>query len=355
MRVFITGICGFVGSSLALALMDHRPDVSVIGVDNFIRPGSEANRLRLKRVGIQVLHADVRLPSDFESLPPSDWVIDAAANPSVLAGVDGRSSSRQVVEHNLMGTVNVLEYCKAAKAGLILLSTSRVYSMSDLAGVPLVVRGRRFVVDETVPLPAGVSATGIREEFSTCTPVSLYGSTKLASETLALEYGAAFGFPVWINRCGVLAGAGQMGTAEQGIFSYWLHAYARRRPLRYIGFDGMGHQVRDVFHPADLAQLILRQMAADHLGPRLFNVGGGRDNAMSLAELSEWCRDRFGAHSVDCDPRPRPFDIPWAVMDATRAATCFAWRPRKLLPDILDEIAAHLDENPDWLERTATS
>jgi len=69
-------------------------------------------------------------------------------------------------------------------------------------------------------------------------PLSLYGSTKLASETLALEYGAAYGFPVWINRCGVLAGAGQFGTAKQGIFLFWLHAWHSRRPLRYIGFGG---------------------------------------------------------------------------------------------------------------------
>ncbi len=55
----------------------------------------------------------------------------------------------------------------------------------------------------------------------------MYGSTKLASEIVALEYGEAFGFPVWINRCGVLAGAGQFGTPDQGIFSYWINAHLR--------------------------------------------------------------------------------------------------------------------------------
>jgi CDP-paratose 2-epimerase len=353
MKILITGICGFVGSSLAVALREQSSGLSVTGVDNFIRPGSEKNRLRLKRLGIHVVHADIRLPSDFETLTPVDWIIDAAANPSVLAGVDGRSSSRQVVEHNLIGTINVLEYCKAAHAGLILLSTSRVYSVLALADLPLVIRGKRFSLDETRPLPPGVSAAGIQEEFSTTAPVSLYGSTKLASEALAVEYGATFGFPVWINRCGVLAGAGQMGTAEQGIFSYWLHAYARRRPLRYLGFDGAGHQVRDAFHPADLAHLVLTQMAADDAGPRLFNLGGGADNAMSLAELTDWCRDRFGGHSVAGDPQPRPFDLPWVVMDSARVTTCFGWRPRRSLPTILEEIAGQLEQDPDWLERTA--
>lgn len=47
---------------------------------------------------------------------------------------------------------------------------------------------------------------------------------------MALEYGAAFDFPVWITRCGVLAGAGQFGTPDQGIFAYWINAHLRRRP-----------------------------------------------------------------------------------------------------------------------------
>jgi CDP-paratose 2-epimerase len=298
----------------------------------------------------------VRQPSDFESLPAVDWVLDAAANPSVLAGVDGRSSSRQLVEHNLLGTVNLLEYCKQRSAGLILLSSSRVYSVSALASLPLRVSGKRFVIDESRPLPAGFSARGVSEDFSTQAPVSLYGSTKLASEMLALEYGATFGFPVWINRCGVLAGAGQMGTAEQGIFSYWIHSCARKRPLRYIGFEGLGYQLRDAFHPVDLTALLYRQMNdPDKPGARLFNLGGGPGNSMSLAELTDWCCQRFGDHSVEPDLRPRPFDIPWLVMDFTQAGEHFGWKPRRLLPQVLDEIAVHAEQNPDWLRVTAST
>jgi CDP-paratose 2-epimerase len=355
MKVLITGACGFVGSSVASALREMDEGISIIGVDNFIRPGSETNRLKLTRMGVRILHGDVRQASDFESLPAADWVLDAAANPSVLAGVDGRSSSRQLVEHNLWGTVNLLEYCKQRSAGLILLSSSRVYSVRALCSLPLKISGQKFALDESRPLPSGLSPAGIGEEFSTEAPISLYGSTKLASETLALEYGATFGFPVWINRCGVLAGAGQMGTAEQGIFSYWLHSFARKQPLRYIGFEGLGHQVRDAFHPADLTALLYRQMYEAGNAGGLFNVGGGPGNSMSLAELTDWCCQRFGRHAVEADLRPRPFDIPWFVMDSAQAASRFDWKPRKLLPEILDDIAVHAEQNPDWLRITASS
>src|SRR5258708_38276695 len=118
MKLLITGICGFVGNALANWFQD-RKSCQVIGIDNFVRPGSETNRAALRSRGITVLHGDVRSTSDFENLPAVDWVIDAAANPSVLAGIDNRSSSRQVIEHNLYGTVNLLEYCRRAKAGLV--------------------------------------------------------------------------------------------------------------------------------------------------------------------------------------------------------------------------------------------
>ena len=60
-------------------------------------------------------------------------------------------------------------------------------------------------------------------------------------------------------------------------------------------------------------------------------------------------------NAVDPDPTPRPFDIPWFVMDSAQAAAHFDWRPRKLLPQILDDIAVHAEQNPDWLRITASS
>jgi len=352
MKLLITGICGFTGERLAHALRERIEGLEILGLDNLSRPGSETNRDRLRRTGVRFFHADVRQPSDLEPLPPVDWVIEAAANPSVLAGVDGRSSSRQLLEHNLLGTVNTLEYARRSGAGFILLSTSRVYSIPALASIPVVERDGAFAIDPTQPTPAGASEQGVSEDFSTAPPVSLYGATKLASETLALEYGATFGFPVWINRCGVLAGAGQFGTAEQGIFSYWLHAHAARRPLRYIGFGGHGWQVRDAFHPNDLASLLALQIRRGAPTARaIHNAGGGPENSMSLAQLTAWCDARFGPFAPEPDHTPRRFDIPWLVMDSARVRQEFAWSPEIRLEAILEEIARHVRDNPRWLDR----
>ena len=187
--------------------------------------------------------------------------------------------------------------------------------------------------------------------FPTTPPLSLYGSSKLASAIMALEYGVAFQIPVQINRCGVFAGAGQFGKADQGIFSYWIHSYCKRRPLKYTGFGGSGHQVRDCLHPKDLIPLLLKQMRSPVArSGQPINIGGGIENSLSLAQLSEWCADRFGRHSVEREPQERHFDVPWLVLSAAAAKDIWDWHPVTGLDNILDEIASHARKNPEWLD-----
>ena len=130
MRILITGICGFVGSTLARGLREGWPHWEIVGLDNLVRAGSEMNRSGLRERGIKLYHGDVRNPSDLETLPRCDWIIEAAANPSVLAGVDGKTSSRQLIEHNLIGTINRIELLNKWRCGFTIHAV-------DIAGLDL--------------------------------------------------------------------------------------------------------------------------------------------------------------------------------------------------------------------------
>ena len=243
--LLITGGCGFVGSRIAKSLLRGGelsqqtgvapPRITVL--DSFIRSGSERNRPILECLGVEVVEGDLRDRSLIDSLPACDWVIDCAANPSVLAGLSPQSSSLELVDHNLGGTIHLLEYCKRHRAGLVLVSTSRIYSAGRLSAIPHRVRDSKIDVDWSQVMSdgqfTGLTEAGIGESFSVEPPLSLYGTTKLASEWLAMEYANAFGFPVWIDRCGVLAGAGQFGKADQGIVAYWMHRYLYGHPLKF--------------------------------------------------------------------------------------------------------------------------
>jgi CDP-paratose 2-epimerase len=343
MRVLITGICGFAGSTLARSLLQHREGLSLAGIDNLSRAGSETNLDPLRSLGCRIQVADLRDPRVLEEHPPADWLIDAAANPSVLAGLSASSSSRELMDTNLVSTLPMLEFCRRHRATFTLLSTSRVYGIRPLREIPLAVRSGAFHPVSTAP----DLAHGIPESFP----------SKLCSETLALEYGEAFEFPVWINRCGVLAGAGQFGRADQGIFSYWIHRWAARQPLRYLGFGGLGHQVRDCLHPRELTPLLLRQWDAGRSGsaasrpPAILNVSGGAPSATSLCELSAWCAEKFGPHPVESDPSERPFDLPWVVLDSALARSVWNWYPSQSRAELFEEIAAHALRHPLWWQQ----
>lgn len=350
MRLFITGICGFVGSTLAKYIKKKHPEIEIFGIDNFIRSGSWTNLNTLQDLGITVYRGDIRSSSDIEIIPKADFLIDAAANPSVLAGVDGKTSSRQLIEHNLGGTINLLEYCKKHQAGFILLSTSRVYTIPGLSSLKMKENNDAFMPLEEQDFPVGITSKGVNEMYSTTPPVSLYGSTKVTSEHLALEYGETFNFPVWINRCGVLAGAGQFGHPAQGIFAFWIHSFRENRPLKYIGFGGSGYQVRDCLHPHDLADLLLLQMKEPNNSnkPKTVNVSGGIENSMSLAQLTTWCEQNIGENELEQTNTERQFDIPWMVLDSSKAKEIWGWTPKLSIENILKDISAFSKKHPGW-------
>jgi CDP-paratose 2-epimerase len=214
-----------------------------------------------------------------------------------------------------------------------------------------------FLPDPDQEFPVGVSINGISEGYSTDPPVSLYGSTKVTSEHLALEYGSTFGFPVWINRCGVMAGAGQFGHPAQGILAYWIHSFREGKPLQYIGFGGNGYQVRDCLHPRDLVHLFKKQFAADQRSldqntetrSRIYNLSGGTTNSISLLNLSAWCERRYGMNAISRVPDSRQFDIPWVVLDSSQANRERGWSATIKLEEILQEIADFADRESDWL------
>lgn len=332
----MTGGAGFVGSRVALDFVERGADV--VALDNLRRRGGETNLPRLAEAGVRFHHGDVRQPADLEDLPGDfDVVVDAAAEPSVLAGLDG--SPRYVIDANLLGTVNLLEFCRRRAEALLFLSTSRVYSMEPLRGLAYREGATRFELEAAQAVP-GVGPEGISEAFPTDTARSLYGTSKLASEMLVQEYGALYGLRAVITRFGVITGAGQFGKAEQGVFAMWAANHVLDLPLRYIGFGGEGKQVRDLLHPSDLLALLHLQLEAiDRCSGRTFNAGGGRAISVSLLELTDLCRAASGREvAIGSDPRTSPVDVPLYLTDHARATAELGWRPTVTPAEIVEEI-----------------
>ncbi|HAZ14439.1 MAG: hypothetical protein A2X86_00080 [Bdellovibrionales bacterium GWA2_49_15] len=349
--ILITGGAGFVGSSLAKLYKQTFPGIKVVAFDNLRRRGSEKNLKIFQDLGIDFVHGDVRQLDDLLDIDQEfDLLIEASAEPSVLAGVDGKGT-RYLVQTNLMGTLNCLDFAKTHCKKVIFLSSSRVYSIDALRAVPLKEEETRLEVDSSKIKQTGLSHQGIDHQFSTQDFRSLYGTTKLASELFVEEYVRNFGMKIMINRCGVIAGPGQFGKVDQGVFTMWVARHLFKKSLKYIGFNGTGKQVRDLLHIKDLFDLLQLQVPSlDKHNFGLYNVGGGRVSHTSLLEYTKICQ-RLSGNTIDIaqDKQTTSVDIPWYISDNTKATHTFNWVPKRSAEVLAQDIFLWLKENENEL------
>jgi CDP-paratose 2-epimerase len=345
MKILITGGAGFVGSSLAKLYKENHPNYEITIFDNLKRRGSEINLPVFKKMGVNFFHGDIRNQSDLEDITSNfDFILEASAEPSVHAGTGGQSP-RYLLDTNLNGTLNCLEFARKKTGGMIFLSTSRVYSIPAIKQIQLQEALSRLEVSNEQLVP-GISKNGISEMFPTVGSGfrSLYGTTKLASELFIEEYAQNFGFKAIINRSGVIAGKGQFGKTDQGIFTLWVARHIFKGKLSYTGFGGLGKQVRDILHPKDLFSLLEKQIQSiSEWDGSVYNIGGGHSGSVSLLEYTKFCEEVTGNKiEIGSNPETALVDIPYYVSDSKKASDKFQWeikiKPKQIVQEISDWI-----------------
>jgi CDP-paratose 2-epimerase len=290
------------------------------------------------------VHGDIRCREDVDAWPPFDLLIDCSAEPSVQAGLHG--SPLPLVENNLTGTIHCMEAARRQNAAFLFLSTSRVYPIPRLNGLACRETATRFEWTAAEQIP-GFSAYGVAEDFPLAGPRSFYGATKLAGELLLAEFAYSYGLPVLVNRCGIVTGPWQMGKVDQGVVTLWVARHVFGSPLRYIGFEGHGKQVRDMLHVEDLFELLVAQMGdLARWDGRVYNVGGGSEISASLAELTELCRQTTGRTiPIGSEPATSPVDLRIYLTDSRHAATEFSWRPWRRVETIVEDVHTWIRNN----------
>jgi CDP-paratose 2-epimerase len=302
----VTGSTGLAGSE-AVAFLDER-GWRVTGLDNNMRArffGSNGdttpNLERLQRDTRRYDHrdVDVRDRAAVERIVAEvrpDLIFHCAAQPSHELASERPFDDFEI---NATGTLNLLEAARehCPEAPFVFMSTNKVYGDAPNE-LELVELETRYDYADPARL-AGIDET-MRIDRSTH---SLFGASKAAADLLVQEYGRYFGMPTCCFRCGCLTGPHHLATELHGFLAYLARATRDGVPYQIYGYKGK--QVRDNIHAFDVCTAMMEFASAPRAGA-VYNLGGGRENSVSLLEAIGVIESIFG----------RPLE--WSYVDRPR-------------------------------------
>ena len=287
MKLLVTGGAGFIGSHL-LQLLAKRVDIDTVVYDDL----SSGLREHVPE-NIRFVHGDVREPflRSVFAVERFDAVIHLAAQTMVPYSLEHPDADCDI---NLLGLINVLEYCRRYGVKHISFSSSAaVYG--DNPNIPL-------------------------RETEAPLPTSFYGLTKFASEHYLRLYHDLYGIDATALRFANVYGERQGAGGEGGVVSIFCRLLAQGQGVTVFG---NGEQTRDFVYAGDIAEALLRSVQLD--GYHIINVSTRQET--SLNQLLAAFRKAAGRDFAVKYAQAREGDIFRSVLDNTRCRELLGFSP----------------------------
>jgi UDP-glucose 4-epimerase/UDP-glucuronate 4-epimerase len=264
MATLVTGGCGFIGLSIAERLIATGEQVVLFDRN----PAAPDLLARPELAGAALITGDVRNAADIDRALDMDIdhiIHTAAVTPNQQREHD---QAREIIDINVLGTVNVME--RASQRASIL----RVTSLSSVA-----------VYGFSAPRPSGM----LEEDISPPAPAALYGITKLAAEQTALRMGHLHDMDIRIVRLGPVFGPWEIQTGVRDALSPHYQILQAALAGQLISLSRV--MTGDWVYSRDAADGIVKVSQTAKLNHNIYHVGG-RD----LTDLAQWCK--IVAHAV---------------------------------------------------------
>lgn len=294
----ITGGAGFIGSHVAARMLRQGHRVTVL--DN-LSTGSRDNVEAARREGgdggaeLRLLEGSVTDPGAVAAaFAGVDGAVHLAALPSVVRSVEEPLESH---EHNVTGTVNVLDQARRRGVRVVYAGSSSAYGDQD--------------------------AQLKHEELREC-PLSPYAASKLAGELYARSFAAVYGASIVVTRFFNVYGPRQVPDSPySGVIAAFCFALLQGRRPRV---DGDGLQTRDFTYVGDVARGALRALERE-LPPGCHTVnlaGGGNHSILDALTILQRCA------GSDVEPSRAPAragDVRHSQADVTRLRALLDYVP----------------------------
>jgi UDP-glucose 4-epimerase len=310
--VLITGIAGFIGSSIARALVNE--GATVRGIDN-LSSGSPANLEGIRKL-IDFTHADI-LDNDAvrTAMKGVDYVFHEAAIPSVPKSVNDPVGTN---DPNLTGTLHVLEAARQAGVKRLL------YAASSAA------YGDNPVLPKT--------------EAMLPEPISPYAVQKVAGEHYLASYYKVYGLETVALRYFNVFGPRQDPSSQySGVLARFISLMlAGQAPTIY----GDGLTSRDFVYIDNVvsANLLAAKAPAEKVAGRIFNVATGR--RVTLLDAFEEIKRITSFHGNVKHEAERNGDIKHSGADISAAQSAFGYK-------VIAELGYGLEQTIAWARETA--
>jgi CDP-paratose 2-epimerase len=343
--ILIFGGAGFIGANWAEWLLKNS-EAKIHVFDNLSRPGVRHNLNALEKLAgrskrLQITIADVRDADVVErAVRHATEIYHFAAQVAVTTSV---ADPRLDFDVNLLGTFNVLEAARKSNNHPFVLFTSsnKVYGNANSGEVwPEATR-------------YGCSSAEGTDESQPLNFHSPYGCSKGAADQYVRDYARIYGLNTAVLRMSCIAGPRQFGNEDQGWVAHFLYSALAGAPVTIYG-DGL--QVRDVLDISDLVRAFdaVRQLAPSSEG-RVYNVGGGVGNTVSLLELATLIEHNIGRKLHTNFEAIRPGDQAVYVSNYGRLRNDTEWEPAIKLPQTLERMHQWWKQNRELFATARTA
>lgn len=342
-KLLVTGSSGLIGSEV----VRHFDALgwSIIGVDNnmranFFGPKGDTrwNQFKLQESCKNFIHIELDIRDRtgvlkmFEELKP-DYIVHTAAQPSHDLAASRAFDDFDV---NALGTLNLLEATRISciNSPFVHMSTNKVYGDAPNK-LNLIEQENRWDFSDAEYYD------GISENFTIDqSKHSLFGASKVAADIMVQEYGRYFGMNTCALRGGCLTGPNHSGVELHGFLSYLIKVNITGGNYTVYGYKGK--QVRDNIHSYDVARFIEEFFKSPRKG-EVYNIGGGRDNSVSILEAFEIISSITGKKmNYVYDENNRQGDHICYISDLTKIKSHYPnWGITKPLKTVFEEIVAN--------------